>query len=74
MLCMGHKCHLCRSGIVDFSLVSVAFSMRHYFKIVNFFEDLPRKGLWTKKVPTKVKKTHEKHQGYWDAVNMYLVG
>ena len=38
------------------------------FKIVNFFESLPRKGLWTKKVPTKVTKTHEKYQGYWDTI------
>ena len=46
--------------------------MMKKFKIVRFLKGFLRKGLWTKKVPTNVKKTHGKYQGYWDTIGIVM--
>ena len=46
--------------------------MMKNFKILNFIKGLRRKGLWTKKVPTNVKKTFGKYQGYWDTIEIVI--
>ena len=42
------------------------------FKIVKFLKGFLRKGLWTKKVPTNVKKIQGKYQGYWDTIGIVI--
>ena len=46
--------------------------MMKKFKIVKFLKGFLRKGLWTKKVPTNVKKIQGKYQGYWDTIGIVI--